>query len=60
MDVSGQLYTPAALPQEKSPCYPLLGGPQSRSGRRGEEKKFPAPTGARTLDHPARSPGLVI
>jgi hypothetical protein len=30
-------------PQEKSPFYPLdrrLGGPQSRSGRGGEEKSF--------------------
>jgi hypothetical protein len=39
MEVSGQLQ--AALPQGKSPCYPLdrrLGGPQSRSGRGGEEK----------------------
>jgi hypothetical protein len=41
MDVSGQLHDPAALPQGKSPWYPLdrrLGGPQSRSGRGGEEK----------------------
>jgi hypothetical protein len=33
--VSGQLHAPAALPQGKSPWYPLnrrLGGPQSRSG----------------------------
>jgi hypothetical protein len=36
MEVSGQLY-----PQGKSGQYPLdrrLGGPQSRSGRGGEEK----------------------
>jgi hypothetical protein len=35
MEVSGQLQAPAALPQGKSPWYPLdrrLGGPQSRSG----------------------------
>jgi hypothetical protein len=41
MEVSGQLHAPAALPQEKSPWYPLdsrLGGLQSRSGRGGEEK----------------------
>jgi hypothetical protein len=41
MEVSGQIYGPAALPQEMSPCYPLyrgLGGPQSRSGGGGEEK----------------------
>jgi hypothetical protein len=39
--VSGQLHAPAALPPGESPRYPLdarLGGPQSRSGRRGEEK----------------------
>jgi hypothetical protein len=36
MEVGGQLY-----PQGKGPWYPLdrrLGGPQSRSGRGGEEK----------------------
>jgi hypothetical protein len=34
--------------QGKSPWYPLvrrLGGPQSRSGRSGEEKNIFAPTG---------------
>jgi hypothetical protein len=39
--LSGQLYDQAALPQRKIPWYPLdrrLGGPQSRSGRGGEEK----------------------
>jgi hypothetical protein len=43
MEVSGQLRAPAALPQGKNPWYPSdrrLGGPQSRSGRRGEEKNF--------------------
>jgi hypothetical protein len=38
--VSGQLHTSAALPPG-SPRYPFdrrLGGPQSRSGRRGEDK----------------------
>jgi hypothetical protein len=43
MEVSGQLHAPAALPQGKSSWYALdrrLGGPQSRSGRGGEEKKF--------------------
>jgi hypothetical protein len=37
--VSGQLHAPAALPPGKELRYPLdrrLGGPQSRSGRRGE------------------------
>jgi hypothetical protein len=41
MEVSGQLHTPAAFPQGKSPLCPLyreLGGPQSWSGRFGEEK----------------------
>jgi hypothetical protein len=37
--MSGQLHPPAALPRAKNPGYPLdrrLGGPQNRSGRRGE------------------------
>jgi hypothetical protein len=41
MKVSGQLHTPADLPQGKSPWYPSdrrLGEPQSRSGGGGEEK----------------------
>jgi hypothetical protein len=41
MEVSGQLHALAALPQGKSPWYPLdrrLSGPQSRSWRGGEEK----------------------
>jgi hypothetical protein len=41
MEVSGQLHAPVALPPRKSTLYPLnrrLGWPQSRSGRRGEEK----------------------
>jgi hypothetical protein len=41
MEVSGQLHAPAILPPGKSPWYPLdrmLRGPQSRSGRGGEEK----------------------
>jgi hypothetical protein len=43
MEVSGQLY-----PQGKSPWYPLdrrLGGPQSHSGRGGEEKNSQPPSG---------------
>jgi hypothetical protein len=46
--VSGQLHAPAALPQGKSPWYPLdrsLGGPQSRSGRGGEKKNSQPPPG---------------
>jgi hypothetical protein len=41
MEVSGQLHAPTALLPGKEPWYPLdrgLGGPQSRSGRGGEEK----------------------
>jgi hypothetical protein len=41
MEVSGQLHAPAAVPQGKRLWYPLdrwLDGPQSRSGRAGEEK----------------------
>jgi hypothetical protein len=41
MELSGQLHSPTALPQGKSP-YPLnrkVGGPQSRSGRGSEEIK---------------------
>jgi hypothetical protein len=33
VEVSGRLHAPAALPLQKEP-----GGPQKRSGRRGEEK----------------------
>jgi hypothetical protein len=47
MEVSDQFHAPAALPQGKSPWYPLdrgLGGPQSRSGR-GEEKNSHPPQG---------------
>jgi hypothetical protein len=48
MEVSGQLYAPAALPPGKRSCYVLdrrLGGPQSRSGRGGEEKNSKLPPG---------------
>jgi hypothetical protein len=48
MEVSGQLHAPAALPQGKSPWYPLdrrLGGPQNRSGLSGEEKNSYPPPG---------------
>jgi hypothetical protein len=41
MEVSGQFHALAASPQGKSPWHPLdtkLGGPQSGSGRGGEEK----------------------
>jgi hypothetical protein len=45
--------SPLLYPQGKSPWYPLdrsPGGPQSHSGCGGEEKKFPAPAGNRTLE----------
>jgi hypothetical protein len=51
MEVTGQLHTPAALPQGKSPRYPQdrrLGGPQSLSGRGGEEKNSQPPLGIET------------
>jgi hypothetical protein len=41
MEVSGQLYNPAALPPGKISWYPLyrrVGERQSRSGRGGEKK----------------------
>jgi hypothetical protein len=64
MEVSGgQLHASAALPQGESPRYPLhkrLGGPQSRSGRDGEEKNSHSPPVIehRSSDHPARSQSL--
>jgi hypothetical protein len=63
MEVSGQLHAPAALPQGKSPCYSLyrrLGGPESRSGRGGEEESSQSPPGIehQNPDRPARSPAL--
>jgi hypothetical protein len=47
MEVSGQLHVPAASPPGKEPLYPLdrrQGGPQSWSGRGGEEKNFHPPS----------------
>jgi hypothetical protein len=41
--MSCQLHAPATLYPGKDPRYPLdrkLGGPQSRSGRGGEEKNY--------------------
>jgi len=43
MEVSGQLHTPAALPQGKSPRHTFdkrLGGPQCRSGQGVEDKEI--------------------
>jgi hypothetical protein len=53
LEVSDQLHAPAALPQGKSPWYPLdrrLGGPQSRSGRGGEEKNSQPPQGVESYN----------
>jgi hypothetical protein len=53
-----QLHAPAALSLGKSPQYPLermLGGPQNRSGRHGEEKILD-PTGTRTPTPRSSSP----
>jgi len=46
MELSGQLHALAAYPQGKSPWYPLdrrMCGPQSNSGRGGEEKNSQPP-----------------
>jgi hypothetical protein len=45
MGVSGQLHAPVALSPSKEPRYSLdgLGGPQSRSGRYGEETNLALP-----------------
>jgi hypothetical protein len=59
MEVSGQLHAPAALPPRKEPLVPIerrLGGPLSRSGSGGEDRKFPAPAGNRTLEPRSSSP----
>jgi hypothetical protein len=60
MEVSDQLHAPAALPPGKEPLVSLdrkLGGPQSRSGRGGEEKNSQHPPGIepKNPDRPARS-----
>jgi hypothetical protein len=59
MGVSGQRHASAALsPRGKDPWYPLdrrLGGPQSRSGHRLEEKPFHLCRGS-NLDHPVILP----
>jgi hypothetical protein len=61
MEVSSELHAPAALPtpQGNSSRYPLdrrLGEPQSRAGRRVEEKNCQPPAGNRTPDHPIVQP----
>jgi len=57
MKVSGQLHAPAALAPGKDPRFPMvgrLGGPQSRSGIGGKDKKpISCPVGNRTsVVHP--------
>jgi len=51
MEVTGHIHALAALPQGNNSQYPLdrrLGGPQSCSGRGGEEKNSqPIPPGIR-------------
>jgi hypothetical protein len=48
MGVSGQRHAPAALYPFRYTLDKRLGGPQSRSGRRGLEEKSFAPAGDRT------------
>jgi hypothetical protein len=61
--MSGQLHTPATLPPGKEPPVPLdkrLGGPQTRSGLRGEEKILTLPgLELQPLGRPARSYPIV-
>jgi hypothetical protein len=59
MEVSGQLHAPAVLPPWKEDLlYRRLGGAPEPVWTRWWRQKFLAPTGTRTSDHPARSPGL--
>jgi hypothetical protein len=63
MEVSSHLSPRPFHPQVKSPWYPLdrrLGGPQSHSGRGGEEKNSQPRPGIEpwNTDHPSRSPAL--
>jgi hypothetical protein len=51
MEVRFQIHTPAALPPEKEHPVPIgweAGGPQSRSGRGGEEKNSQPLSGIET------------
>jgi hypothetical protein len=52
MEVSGRLHAQVALPQGRSPWYPLdrrLGGPQRQSGSGGEEKNSQSLPGLKPL-----------
>jgi hypothetical protein len=58
MEVSDQLHAPAALPPGKESRYLLdrrLGGPQSRPGGGGQEKRNSAPVGDSNHGRPAHS-----
>jgi hypothetical protein len=59
MEVSGQIYAPAASSQGRSPWYPFdrrLGGPQSRSGRGGKNRNSqPLPRLEPPIIQPVRS-----
>jgi len=58
MEVTGQLYVPAALTPGKGPLVPLgrrLGWLQSLSDA-VVKKKIPIPVRTQAPDHPARSP----
>jgi hypothetical protein len=61
MEVTGQVNVPAVLPQEKSTHYSLdrLGGPQSRSGRGGEEKNTQSPPEIEPENSEYPAPSLV-
>jgi hypothetical protein len=60
IEASGQLHTSAALPPGKEPPVPIGygGGVPEPVWTRWSGEKFPAPTGTRTPEHPARSPAL--
>jgi hypothetical protein len=61
MAVSSQFHAPVVLPRGNGPRYPLyrrLGGPQSRSGRGGEQKNSQILPGLEPPDHQAHSAAL--
>jgi len=57
MEMSGQLHAPAPVTPGKEPLVSIgswLGGPQSRSWRGGEKKKYPYPYRESNPGHPTR------
>jgi hypothetical protein len=61
MEVSGQLHTPAALPQGKEPRDSnwIADGVGARAGLAPvARRKIPSPHRTRTSDHPAHNPAL--